>query len=447
MRTAPEGLGVKTKVDLRPPSALSTSETSSFVDPDLATSIEAVEQALDELRNGRMILVVDSEDRENEGDLIMAAEFATQESMAFMIRHTSGIICVAIPEDRAEQLSLPLMVTGGDDPHGTAFTVSVDKRGDTTTGVSAADRAATVRALAGRLTQPADLCRPGHIFPLRARSGGVLKRSGHTESAVDLCRLAGLEPAGVLAEVTNADGTMARSDQLRAFAEEHGLTMITVADLVRYRCSSESLVRMEGSGRIPLGLSQWRALAFRSVLDDIDHVALVLGDVDQADPQNGATTPVLARVHSECVTGDVFGSRRCDCGEQLSVAISRIGAEGRGVIVYLRGQEGRGIGLAHKLRAYSLQDQGLDTVEANLAQGLPVDSREYGIGAQILRALGVRDVRLMTNNPAKYTGLAGHGVRIVSREPIVINPNPASVAYLRTKHQRMGHDLRISDIS
>jgi 3,4-dihydroxy 2-butanone 4-phosphate synthase / GTP cyclohydrolase II len=405
-----------------------------------------VETALAELRRGRLVLVVDDEDRENEGDLVMAAELATPEQMAFMIRHTSGLLCVAITAERAEELRLALMVSDGDDPRGTAFTVSVDLKVGTTTGVSGADRALTVRALADPATRPADLCRPGHVFPLIARPGGVLQRAGHTESTVDLCRLAGLEPTGVLGEITNDDGTMARRPELRRFAAEHGIAILSVADIVRYRRARGALVRREAAGRVPSDHGEFTAVSFRSLVDGVEHVALVLGDVDQRDGADDAE-PVLVRVHSECLTGDVFGSRRCDCGEQLEAAMVRIGKVGRGVVVYLRGHEGRGIGLSHKLRAYTLQDAGLDTVDANLAQGLPVDSREYGIGAQILGDLGVRRIRLMTNNPAKYRGLAGHGLRIVAREPIVVAPNPDNLHYLNTKRTRMDHALGGSVVS
>ncbi|OLT16171.1 bifunctional 3,4-dihydroxy-2-butanone 4-phosphate synthase/GTP cyclohydrolase II [Pseudonocardia sp. CNS-139] len=400
-----------------------------------------MEAALAELRRGRLVVVVDDEDRENEGDLIMAAELATPEQIAFMIRHTSGLLCVAVTEERAEELRLPLMVDDGNDPRGTAFTVSVDLKTGTTTGVSASDRARTVRAIADPGTRPADLCRPGHVFPLRARPGGVLQRAGHTESAVDLCRLAGLEPAGVLAEITNEDGTMARRGDLHAFAAEHGLVTIAVADLVRHRRAAETLVRREATGRVPSDHGEFTAVSFRSLTDGVEHVALVLGDVDQRGATGAGAEPVLVRVHSECLTGDVFGSRRCDCGEQLDAALARIGEAGRGVVVYLRGHEGRGIGLSHKLRAYTLQDAGLDTVDANLAQGLPVDSREYGFGAQILRDLGVRRIRLMTNNPAKYRGLSGHGVTITGREPLVVRPNPDNLSYLTAKRTRMNHQL------
>ncbi len=405
----------------------------------------AVERALEELRSGRMVLVVDDEDRENEGDLIMAAEKVTPESVAFMIRHTSGLICVGITDDRATELNLPLMVDEADDPRGTAFTVSVDLRSRTTTGVSASDRTVTVLALADPATRPADLTRPGHVFPLRARPGGVLQRAGHTESAVDLCRLAGLEPCGVLAEVTNDDGTMARRDDLAAFATEHDLVMITVADLVLYLGERHSLVARGPAGRVPTTNGEFTAISFRSRVDDRQHVALVLGDVRQRS--NLDDEPVLVRVHSECLTGDVFGSRRCDCGEQLDEALGRIGRAGRGVVVYLRGHEGRGIGLPHKLRAYALQDAGLDTVDANLAQGLPVDNRDYGVGAQILRELGVYSVILMTNNPAKYHGLKGHGIQIIDRQPLLTAPNPDNIHYLTTKHTRLDHTLTAGEVS
>jgi 3,4-dihydroxy 2-butanone 4-phosphate synthase/GTP cyclohydrolase II len=405
-----------------------------------------VEAALQALRRGEMVLVVDDEDRENEGDLIMAAEFATAEAMGFMIRHTSGLLCVAITQHRADELRLPLMVSDSDDPRGTAFTVSVDLKIGTTTGVSGHDRMLTVRALADPATRPGDLSRPGHVFPLIAREGGVLQRAGHTESTVDLCRLAGLEPAGVLGEITNDDGTMARRPGLRRFAEEHGLVALSVGDIVRFRRDRGSLVERLATGRVPSDHGEFTAVCYRSVTDGTEHVALVLGDVHQrgtTDPDE----PVLVRVHSECLTGDVFGSRRCDCGEQLDAAMAAIGQAGRGVVVYLRGHEGRGIGLAHKLRAYTLQDAGLDTVDANLAQGLPVDSRDYGIGAQILSDLGVLRLRLMTNNPAKYRGLIGHEVEIVERVPLVVKANPDNLHYLATKRARMSHAFGGSVVS
>ena len=406
----------------------------------LSGGFERIERALRDLAEGKAVVVMDDEDRENEGDLIAAAELATPEMLAFVIRHTSGLVCVGMDAALVDRLELPPMVAENDDPRATAFTVSVDLKNVTSTGVSAADRAATIRALADPGTRPGDLSRPGHIFPLRARDGGVLRRAGHTESAVDLCRLAGLAPAGLLAEVTNADGTMARRPQLARFARQHGLVSITVADLVRYRLRTDTLVLRQASGRVPSPYGEFTAATYRSELDGSEHVALVMGDVSQ--PEDPAPDDnVLVRVHSECLTGDVFGSRRCDCGEQLQAAMERIGAVGRGAVVYLRGHEGRGIGLSHKLRAYTLQDAGMDTVEANLAQGLPVDSREYGVGAQILRDLGVRQVCVMTNNPAKYHGLAGHGVKIAAREPLIIAPNADNIAYLTTKRVRMDHEM------
>ncbi len=396
-----------------------------------------IEAAVEAVKQGRFVLVVDDEDRENEGDLIIAAEHVDSDAMAFMIRHTSGLICVGMDGDRLDALRLPPMVMASDDPRGTAFTVSVDLKSGTSTGISAGDRALTARALADPAIGPDAFSRPGHLFPLRARPGGVLKRAGHTEAAVDLCRLAGLQPAGVLAEVTNDDGTMARLPQLRNFAVEHDLVMITVADIVRYRMRDEALVRRTASARIPTDHGEFTAVTYTSVLDGVEHVALVHGEV-------AGTDDVLVRVHSECLTGDVFGSRRCDCGDQLQGAMAEIGAAGRGVIVYLRGHEGRGIGLQHKLRAYQLQDTGLDTVDANLALGLPVDTREYGIGAQILRDQGVTSIRLMTNNPAKYRGLLGYGVTISERVPLQVSLHPDNAAYLRAKAARLDHQLDLT---
>jgi len=392
-----------------------------------------------------MVLVVDDEDRENEGDLIMAAEWVTAESMAFLIRHTSGLICVGITEDRAVELDLPIMVDRADDPRGTAFTVSVDLRHGTTTGVSASDRALTVRALADPATRPHDLTRPGHVFPLRARPGGVLERPGHTESAVDLCRLAGLEPVGVLAEVTNDDGSMAKGAELAAFATEHHLAMLSVADIVRYRQERGGTVRRGAAGRVPCAYGQFTAISFTSVTDGREHVAFTLGDVYE----RGGTTddPVLVRVHSECLTGDVFGSLRCDCGEQLDRALQRIGEVGRGAVIYLRGHEGRGTSLLHKLRAYALQDAGLDTVDANTAQGLPVDDRDYSVAAEILGQLGISSVFLMTNNPAKEDALARAGVQVAGREPLIVPPNTHNVRYLTTKRTRMQHALGEGEVS
>ncbi len=382
-----------------------------------------------------MVVVVDDEDRENEGDLIIAAEHATPEAMGFFVRHTSGLICASITNARADELELPLMVERNTEAQRTAFTVTVDSRAGTTTGISAGDRSTTARALVDPHTRPDDLARPGHLHVLRARDGGVLKRAGHTEAAVDLARMAGLFPAGVLCEIVTEDGMgMARRDDLEAFAERHGLLLITIADLIRHRRKTERLVRRTADARLPTEFGEFRCVAYQSVLDHETHLAFVMGEpAGQAD--------VLVRVHSECLTGDVFGSRRCDCGEQLHSAMRRIAEAGLGVVVYLRGHEGRGIGIAHKLRAYELQDGGLDTVDANVELGLPVDSREYGIGAQILVDLGITTMRLMTNNPAKRGGLEGYGLQIVDRVPLHTEPNEENIRYLRTKRDRLGHLL------
>ncbi len=393
-----------------------------------------IENAIAAVANGEIVIVVDDEDRENEGDLIMAAEKITPEAMGFFVRHTSGVICMPMLGERLDALQLPLMVSNNTESQRTAFTVSVDAVHDVTTGISAADRAATVRKLISADARPDDFARPGHIFPLRYREGGVLKRAGHTEAAVDLARMAGLQEAGVLAEVVNDDGTMARLPQLQAFAEEHGLHLITIADLIRYRRHREKLVRRVSEARIPTRHGEFTAVVFESLLDGVEHMAFVCGEVAGEDD-------VLVRVHSECLTGDVFGSMRCDCGLQLDGALAQIAAEGRGVVVYLRGHEGRGIGLGHKLRAYTLQDQGRDTVEANEELGFPADSREYGIGSQILVDLGITTMRVMTNNPAKYGGLEGFGLEIVERVPLEIAPNAENIAYLRAKQQKMGHML------
>ncbi|HZT64838.1 MAG TPA: bifunctional 3,4-dihydroxy-2-butanone-4-phosphate synthase/GTP cyclohydrolase II [Acidimicrobiales bacterium] len=394
-----------------------------------------IEDAVAAIGRGEMVVVVDDHDRENEGDLIMAAEFATPEAIAFFLAHTSGLICVPMTGDRLDQLDLPLMVTSNTESQRTAFTVTVDYRHGTTTGISAADRAATIRALIEPATRPTDLARPGHILPLRYRSGGVLKRAGHTEAGVDLARAAGLYPAAVLCEIVNDDKTdMARLPELEAFADRHGLLMISIADLIRYRRQKDKLVKRVAEARIPTDYGEFTCYAYESVIDGEQHLALVKGAVQGEDN-------VLVRVHSECLTGDVFGSQRCDCGPQLDASIRRIAEEGLGVVVYLRGHEGRGIGIGHKLRAYRLQDQGRDTVDANIELGLPVDSREYGIGAQILVDLGITTMRVMTNNPAKYGGLEGFGLDIVERVPLMPVPTPENIAYLRTKRERMGHLL------
>jgi len=397
-----------------------------------------IEPAVAAIARGELVVVVDDADRENEGDLIMAADKITPEAMGFMVRHTSGVICMPLVGERCDELQLPLMVSNNTEQHRTAFTVSVDARIGTTTGISAADRATTVRTLIDPQTRPEDLARPGHIFPLRYRDGGVLKRAGHTEAAVDLARLAGLNPAGVLAEVVNDDGTMARFPELEVFAEEHRLLMISIADLVRHRRRREKLVKRVAEARIPTKYGDFTAYVFGSLLDEVEHIAFVRGEV--AGKQN-----VLVRVHSECLTGDVFGSLRCDCGVQLDIALAQVAAAGEGIVVYLRGHEGRGIGLGHKMRAYRLQEEGRDTVEANEDLGLPIDSREYGIGAQILVDLGVTTMRLMTNNPAKYGGLDGFGLEIVDRVPLATVPTAENIAYLRAKQQKMGHLLDIED--
>ena len=394
--------------------------------------LSPIEDVIAAIGRGEMIVMVDDEDRENEGDLIMAAQFATPEKLAFIVRHTSGVVVAPLTGERCDELRLPLMVDHNTESHRTAFTVSVDLLEGTTTGISAADRAATLRALADPQVGHAAFARPGHIFPLRAREGGVLKRAGHTEAAVDLARLAGLQPAGIICEIQNDDGTMSRLPDLQKFCAEHDLLLSSIADLVNYRRHHERLVEHIGSANVPTEWGSFTTHAYRSTIDGIEHLAFVKGDVS-------GDAPVLTRVHSECLTGDVFGSRRCDCGPQLEAAMTMIEREGRGVVVYLRGHEGRGIGIGHKIRAYSLQEEGYDTVDANTKLGLPVDSREYGIGAQILADLGARKLRLMTNNPAKYGGIAGYGLEIVERVPLATAETPENAAYLRTKRERMGH--------
>jgi 3,4-dihydroxy 2-butanone 4-phosphate synthase / GTP cyclohydrolase II len=394
-----------------------------------------IEDAVAAIGEGQIVVVVDDEDRENEGDLIMAAEFAAPEKIAFFVKHTSGLICAPITNERADQLDLPLMVAHNTESQRTAFTVTVDYRHGTTTGISAVDRAKTIRSLINPGTRPADLARPGHIHVLRAREGGVLKRAGHTEAAVDLTRMAGLYPAGVLCELVTEDRMgMARLPELEKFAEKHGLLMISIAELIHYRRQREKLVRRTAEARVPTPWGEFTCFAYQSVLDQETHLAFVMGA-----PQGEEN--VLVRVHSECLTGDVFGSLRCDCGNQLNAAMAKIASEQMGVVVYLRGHEGRGIGITHKLLAYKLQDDGRDTVDANLDLGLPVDSREYGIGAQILVDLGITTMRLMTNNPAKRGGLEGFGLEIVERVPLESAPNPENIAYLRTKREKMGHLL------
>ncbi|MGI8806364.1 MAG: bifunctional 3,4-dihydroxy-2-butanone-4-phosphate synthase/GTP cyclohydrolase II [Acidimicrobiales bacterium] len=394
-----------------------------------------IEDAVAAMAAGEVVVVVDDASRENEGDLVVAAEFATPETIAYFLNHTSGVICMPMVGERLDELDLPPMVVDNTESNRTAFTVSVDGRHGTTTGISAADRAATIAALIDPATRPSDLARPGHVFPLRAREGGVLNRAGHTEATVDLCRLAGLYPSGVLCEVVSEDKqSMARLPELERLAKAHGMPLISIADLIRFRRQREKLVKRVAEARMPTEWGEFTCYVYESLIDGDQHVAMVKGAVQGEDN-------VLVRVHSECLTGDALGSMRCDCGVQLQMALQRIAIDGMGVIVYLRGHEGRGIGMAHKLRAYTLQDQGRDTVDANLDLGLPVDTRKYGTGAQILVDLGITTMRLLTNNPAKFGGLDGYGLEIVERVPLESVPNPENIRYLRTKQQRMGHLL------
>ncbi|ARI55570.1 bifunctional 3,4-dihydroxy-2-butanone 4-phosphate synthase/GTP cyclohydrolase II [Streptomyces sp. S8] len=403
---------------------------------DLA--LDPVEQAIRDIAAGRPVVVVDDEDRENEGDLVIAAEMATPEIVAFMMSECRGLICAPMESDELERLELPQMVADNTESMQTAFTVSVDASAahGVTTGISAADRATTLRMLAGGVAGPADFVRPGHIFPLRARSGGVLVRNGHTEAAVDLARLAGLRPAGAIVEIAGEDGTMLRLPELVPFARKHGLTIISIEDLIAYRRSAEPTVRREATTRLPTQFGDFTAYGYRSTADGVEHVALVHGDLTE----NGGED-VLVRIHSECLTGDIFQSQRCDCGPQLHASMRRITEEGRGVVVYLRGHEGRGIGLLSKLRAYELQERGVDTLDANLELGLPADARDYAAGARILRDLGVRSLRLMTNNPEKTDAVLRHGLAVTGREPMPVQAGEHNLRYLRTKRDRMGHDL------
>ncbi len=398
--------------------------------------LDGIDRAIRDIAAGRPVVVVDDEDRENEGDLIFAASMATPELVAFMVRYTSGYICVPLTEPDCDRLDLPPMYHVNQDKRGTAYTVTVDAREGVTTGISAADRSRTMRLLAEPDAKAVDFTRPGHVVPLRAKEGGVLRRPGHTEAAVDLARLAGLEPAGVLCEIVSSknEGEMARRDELTVFAAEHDLALITIADLVAYRRRFEKQVERVAEARVPTVHGDFRAIGFDSLLDGLEHIAMVRGEIGDGDD-------VLVRMHSECLTGDVLGSLRCDCGTQLDAALAAIAAEGRGVVVYVRGHEGRGIGLMHKLHAYQLQEAGADTVDANLALGMPADARDYGTGAQILRDLGVGSMRLLTNNPTKRAALEGYGLEILDRVALPVRPNPENLHYLRTKRDRMGHDL------
>jgi len=404
----------------------------------VTTPFATIADAIEDIREGRFVVVVDDPDRENEGDLVIAAQFATPETINFMATHARGLICLCLGEERADELGLRPMTERNEAPLGTAFTVSIEAREGVTTGISAADRAHTIQVAIAPNAQPSDLVQPGHVFPLRARPGGVLERIGQTEAAVDLARLAGLNPSGVVCEIMNEDGTMARVPDLVPYCEQHGLKMITVADLVEYRRRHEKLVERGPSARMPTAYGEFTVIAFREKLTGKVHTALVAGDIDGAEN-------VLVRVHSECLTGDVFGSLRCDCGEQLEQALSQIAREGRGVLLYMS-QEGRGIGLLNKLAAYGLQEQGLDTVEANMQLGFPADARDYGIGNQILADLGLTTIRILTNNPKKLTGIDGFGLTVVEQVPIEVAPNEENRRYLTAKRDKLGHKLHHQDL-
>ncbi len=401
----------------------------------LATIAEAIEN----IRAGKFIIIIDDETRENEGDLAMAAEKVTPEAINFMAKHARGLICLPTIKQRLDELGIPLMVQDNTSKNCTAFTVSIEAKDKVTTGISAFDRAQTIKTVLDPGSKPSDLVRPGHVFPIRARDGGVLVRAGHTEAIVDLARLAGLYPAGVICEVMNEDGTMAKLPELEIMASEYDLKIITIADLITYRLRHEKLVQKVAEAKLPTKFGEFAVMAYRSTVDANEHVALVKGDIS-------GDGPVLVRVHSECLTGDVFGSLRCDCGDQIRLAMKSIAEEGRGVFLYMR-QEGRGIGFHNKLRAYALQDQGMDTVEANIALGFPADLRDYGVGAQILADLGLHNIRLLTNNPKKVVGLESYGLKIVETMPLIVSPNPYNIHYLETKQKKLGHLLGVEEVS